>query len=591
MSTRKKIKRKTILKLSTAFVILVIINVISANFFKRIDMTAEKRFTLSDYTKETLQNLDGQIFITIYLDGKDLPLQFKKFRKAVIEQLEIFKVYAGQNIDYEFINPTDEEMSDDEQITLMQDLYDLGIVRVEDTQIKDGQATKTLIYPSAVLTYNLYDEVNDTLISRRVGLNLLNNDPNFEQSSPENINNSMQTLEYKFINEIKKITATEFPNIVFLYGHGELERSELNDILKSLSEYYNVFMGYVDGQYGFLDDADVLVIAKPTQAFSDSDKFVIDQYLMNGGKILWLVDGVNVSMDSIYYYEQSFAMPANTEVVNLDDQLFTYGVRVNTDVLQDLRSSTIMLKGVSQTGEERDYWYNWFYFPLLVTKNNHVINKYIDAVKTEFISSIDTVGNNQDIKKTVLLTTSQTTKQIGVNFPLVINFEEINELPNEQLFNQGEKPVAVLLEGKFPSLWKGRIVDRFMPNPSLFKEKSVETKMIVVSDGDIIKNVVKSNGETMPLGFDKYSFYSFDGNKEFIINAINYLADDAGLMSIRSREFKLRLLDQTIVNNEKTKWQLINLLSPILLILFIGLVFNIFRNRKYKNNKNTTPVQ
>jgi len=582
MSLQKSLKRKNTIKLFITLIIIVIINVFSANIFKRIDMTAEKRYSVSDYTKQTLKNLNGQIFITIYLEGNDLPLQFKKFRKAIIEQLDIFKVYAGQNIDFEFVNPTDESLSDDEMNTLMQDLYNLGIVRVEDTKITDGQATKTLIYPSAVVTYNYYDVATDSMFSHRVGLNLLNNDPNYEQASPENINNSLQTLEYKFINEIKKITQTSAPTIVFLEGHGELDEPNVIDIERSLFEYYHVLRGELKGRYGILDSIEVLVIAKPTQEFSDSDKFVIDQYIMNGGKVLWLVDGVNVSMDSIYNYEYSYAMPANTEVLRIDDQLFTYGVRINTDILKDLLSSTIMLKGVSSTGQERDYWYNWTYFPLLITENNNVINKYIDAIKTEFISSIDTVGNNSDIKKTMLLSTSFTTRQIGVNFPLEINFEEINEIPNEQMFQEGGKPVAVLLEGQFPSLWKGRIVDRYMQNPALFKEKSVPTKMIVVSDGDIIANVVKSNGETMPLGFDKYSFYSYDGNKQFIMNAINYLADDEGLMSIRSREFKLRLLDQTTITSERTKWQLINLLSPIIFILLLGLFFNLIRNRKYK---------
>lgn len=581
MSSRRSLKIKNIIKLVVTILIFIIINFVSANFFKRFDLTAEKRYTISDYSKQTLKNLNGQIFITIYLEGNDLPLHFKKFRKAIIEQMEIFKVYAGQNIDYEFVNPTDEKLSDDEMTTLMQDLYNLGIVRVEDTQITDGQATKTLIYPSAVLTYTYYDLDNDTLISHRVGLNLLNNDPNFEQSSPENINNSLQTLEYKFINEIKKITQKKYPTVVFLEGQGEIEEANIIDLERSLFEYYNILRGELKGRYGILDSVEVLVIAKPTQAFSDSDKFVIDQYIMNGGKVLWLVDGVDVSMDSIYLYEHSFAMPANTELLGIDDQLFTYGARINTDVLQDFLSSTIMLKGVSATGEERDYWYNWFYFPLLVTQNNNVINKYIDAIKTEFVSSIDTVGNNPEVKKTILLTTSATTRKIRVNFPLEINFDEINQIPNEQFFTDGPQPVAVLLEGQFPSLWKGRVVNRYMDNPSNFKEKSVPTKMIIVSDGDIPMNVLKTNGETMPLGFDKYSLYSYDGNKQFLMNAINYLADDEGLMSIRSREFKLRLLDQTTIKNERTKWQLINLLSPIIFILIIGFVFNFFRNRKY----------
>ncbi len=585
MSSQKLLKKKNIIRLSAAFLIIIIINILSANFFKRFDMTAEKRYTLNEFSKKSLKEIDGQIFITIYLQGDDLPLQFKKFRKEIIEQLEIFKIYAGKNLNYEFVNPTNEDMSEDERKTLMKDLYNLGISRVEDTQIKEGKATKTLIYPAAVINYTFYDNKHDSLVSKRLGLNLLNNDPNFKQSSPENINNSIQTLEYKFINEIKKITQKEKQTIVFLEGQGELEEPFVIDIERALHEYYNVLRGRLKGTYGILDSIDVLVIAKPTKPFSEEDKFVIDQYIMNGGKVLWLVDGINVSMDSIYYYEKAFAMPANTEILNLNDQLFNYGARINTDILQDLLCSSIMLKGVSATGEERDYWYKWVYFPLLITKNNHVINKYIDAVKTEFVSSIDTVGNDPNIEKTILLTTSKLSRKITVNFPIEINFNEINKIPNEKLFTDKEVPVAVLLEGKFESLWKGRIVDKYLKNPSDFKEKSVSTKMIIVSDGDIIMNVVKSTGETMPLGFDKYSLNEFKGNKQFLVNAINYLADDQGLMLLRSREFKLRLLKQNEIKYHKTKWQLINLFLPIFIILIIGLIFNFFRNRKYKKIK------
>ncbi len=581
MNSIKAIKKKNILTLLIVIIIIIIINVFSANVFTRIDMTAEKRYTLTDYTKKTLKNLKGKVYITVYLDGKDLPLQFKKFRSLIKEDLEIFKVYAGKNLDYTFVNPTDEKMPKAKRENLYKELYQLGIAPVENSQIKEGQATKTMIFPAAVISYSFYNPKNDSLITRKVGINLLNNDPNYKQSSPQNINNSVQTLEYKFINEIKKLGTTKKQRIVFLEGQGELPEANVIDIERALGEYYDIMRGQIGGRYGALNEFSAVIIAKPTKVFSEKDKFVLDQYLMQGGKILWLIDGVNVDMDSIYNYGRAYAFPALPATLKIQDQLFTYGARINSDILQDYNCSTIMLKGITATGEERNHWYKWYYFPLLITKNDNVINKYLDLIRTEFVSSIDTVGENPEIKKTILLSTSNMTKDITVNFPLQIDFKEINDVPNPKSFNSGSKPVAVLLEGIFPSLWKGRIVRKMLPYGAKFLDKSVPTKMIVVADGDICKNVVKTNGEVFPLDFDKYSLQSYGGNKQFIINSLNYLCDDQGLMSIRSREFKLRLLDKDKITTQRSLWQMINLLLPIILIVLFGVLFYFIRSRKY----------
>lgn len=581
MNNRKKLKYKNLIQLSVAILILIIVNWISSAYFKRIDLTAEKRYTLTDYTKTSLKNLEGQVFVTVYLDGKDLPLQFKKFRSSVKEILDVFKIYSNRNFNYEFVNPTDEEKSKKERELIYQELYYLGVTPVESNEMTDGQATQTLIFPSAVITYTFYDEKQDSLVTRQVGVNLLNNDPNFEQTSAENINNSVQNLEYSFINEIVKIGRNSKPQIAFIEGHGEIEEIQVIEMQDQLREYYDVKRGQIGGQYGILDDFEAIIIAKPTEEFSKEDKFVIDQYIMNGGKVLWLVDGVNISMDSVYYYERAYAMPANTQVLKIDDMLFTYGIRINTDILQDAFSSTIMLKGTSATGEVRNHWYQWFYFPLLITKNTHVINRYIDAIRTEFASSIDTVGKSENVKKTILLTTSNMARKIEVNMPWQVDFNEINQEPDQNLFSSKDLPVGMLLEGEFTSLYRGRMIDKLIPDKSLFREKSVPTKMIVVADGDIIKNVVKSDNETMPLSFDKYSLYNYYGNEQFLMNAVNYLCDDDGLMSLRSREFKLRLLDKSVVSSKKSFWQFFNLLSPILLIIILGLLIHFIRVRKY----------
>lgn len=581
MASIKSLKNKNIKQLLIALAVIIFINIIMSFWYARLDLTSEKRYTLSNFTKNTLKKLPGKVYITVYLDGQDLPLNFKKFKKSIIEQLEEFKVFGRKNVEYNFVNPYDEKMTDQQRQDLFTQLHNLGIFFVQNTDMKKGQATQTLIVPAAVIKYTYFDYLSHQTVTRQIGLNLLNNDPNYDQSSPENINNSIQTLEYKFINEITKLKQITKPKVVFLEGQGELPEGNVIDFERSLAEYYDVLRGEIKGNNHILDSIDVLIIAKPTQPFDEKDKFVIDQYVMNGGKVLWLVDGVNVSMDSIYYYDKAFAFPVNTQQLKIDDMLFTYGVRVNTDIVEDLVCSTILLKGTAVTGEVRDFQYNWVYFPLLVTKNDNVINKYIDAIKTEFISSIDTVGKNPNIKKTVLLSTSDVGKVEKVNFPLEIDFKQITEKPQEQTFRDTNVPVAVLLQGEFPSLWKGRVIDRYTNNPQSFKSQSVYTKMIVIADGDICKNVMKKSGETMPLDFDKFSLGSFKGNMQFLINSVNYLTDNSGLMQIRLREFKLRVLDKKVVSEQKTMWQIVNLIVPILLIIIIGLIFNFLRKRRY----------
>ncbi len=581
---RTKIRKNHIIRISAILAIVVMLNIVSSFVFQRFDLTSEKRYTLSDYTKTQLSEMEQQIYVTIYLDGRKLPVSFKKMKNSVKELLDEFKIYADDNIEYEFINPNSKDKN--EQKILSERFAKLGIVPIESSQVEEneGQATFTNIFPSAIITYTAYYPEKDTLITRDIGINLLNNDPNFEQASEININNSINTLEYKFINEINKISRDEKPNIAFVEGHGELPELEIVALQSRLSEYYKVMRGEINGKYGILDNYEAVVVAKPTKEFNEADKFVLDQYIMNGGKVLWLVDGVNVDMDSILKYNKTFAMPANTQQLNIEDQLFKYGARVNTDILQDQFCSTILLKGMSQTGEERDHWYNWYYFPVIMTKNNNVINKYINVLKTEFVSSIDTVGNNPEIKKTILLATSKNTNKIGVNMPLEITFDEINKPADQKLFSAQDIPVAVLLEGNFTSLYKGRLVDNYMENSSLFKEKSKETKMIIVADGDIAKNVVKSNGEVQPLGFDKYSLYTFDGNEEFLLNSLNYLCDDEGLMTIRARQFKLRLLDKDLIKKQKLFWQTINVALPIFIIILFGIFMFFYRKMKYGRN-------
>jgi ABC-2 type transport system permease protein len=277
-------------------------------------------------------------------------------------------------------------------------------------------------------------------------------------------------------------------------------------------------------------------------------------------------------MDSIIYYNKAFAFPALPEEINIDDMLFKYGVRINSDLLQDLFCSNIRLVSRAPNGREQYHTFKWFYFPILVSHNNHVINKYIDYIHTNFISSIDTVGKRPLLKRTILLTTSEFSRKIPVNFPLEITLDQVNNIPPKSAFNQQNIPVAVLLEGRFHSAFEGRIVKDMLPKGAKFIALSKPTKMIVVSDGDIARNEVTSDGRVMPLGFDHYSGLTFPGNKQFLVNAVNYLCGDKGLMVLRARQFKLRVLDKQKVANYYYLWQIINIFVPILIFVVISLL-------------------
>ena len=556
---------------------LLLVNILGFYFYRRVDLTEDKRFTLSPYTRQVLDGLDGHIKIVIYLEGKNLPIEFKRFRLSVRELLDEMRLYKGKDLEYEFVNPTDETMSEKERQELYKDLGRLGLMPLQYEEMSRGEAKKILIFPDAKIVYTYRQ--GDSLVTKETGVVLLNKDPNFEPTSQENINNSIQSLEYKFVNEFVKLLPQKTKTVAFLEGHGELPEIFVVDFERELANYYNVQRGRIGGKYGILDGFDAVIIAKPTKKFSKADKFVLDQYLMKGGRILWLVDGVNVDMDSILVYDKAFAFPAFTEELGIDDMLFKYGVRVNSDLLQDLYSSQIRLVAQGPNGQEQYQSFRWLYFPILVSHNNHVINKYIDFIHTVFVSSIDTIGERSGLRRTVLLTTSPYTRVIKVNFPYEILLSEVNLEPNKRLFNQGNVPVAVLLEGQFQSFFSGRIVRDLLPSGEEMLKTSKPTKMIVVADGDMVRNEVTSQGKVMPLGFDRYSGMTFPGNKEFLVNAVNYLCGDEGLMKLRGRQFKLRVLDQEKVTSHYTLWQVVNLTVPLLLVLIIFLALRYVRRR------------
>lgn len=563
MKQSNKLLQNNILNLTIFIGAVFLLIYISSFVFFRIDLTSEKRYTLSESTVDLLKQNEEGIHIKIYLEGEGLPPGFKKLQRSIREMLDEFSVYSGNNLTYEFINPSE---NPDKEIrkSIYQELNAKGVLPINlNDKDQEGRVSQKVIFPGALLIYK----------GNEVAINFLKNTQGL--SAEQNLNNSIQSLEYEFTNALRKLISDEVVKVAFIQGHGELHEYEVMDITKTLSEYYEVQTGILGGQLGIIDQFKAIIIANPTKKFTEEDKFVIDQYIMNGGRVMWLIDGVNASMDSLAIQPSALAL-ANE--YNINDQLFKYGARVNHNLVMDLNCVPIglMSKKNSNQGVEL---FPWLYYPEIRSDNNHFITKYLNSVKTTFVSSVDTVGDSPDIKRTILLKSSEYSRQAHV--PVRLSLEIIGRQPNPNAFNEGQLPVAVLLEGKFVSLYKNRSTANLANSISDFKTESEETKLIVVGDGDIARNEVASNGEVFPLGYDRNTGLNYKGNSEFLLNAVNYLCGDEALMSLRLRELKLRLLDKQRILKERTFWQIVNVVAPVIIVLLFAAVLLFIRKRRY----------
>lgn len=572
---KKKKNSGDLNNLITLLAIIVLLNYVGSFVFHRFDLTSEKRYSLSEQTITTAENLEDVVYFKIYLESKDFTPELKRLRDATYEMMEELKAYGGSNIEYEFIDPNEnpDQKSRDE---FHQQLYKKGL-RPTDLQTvdEDGQSRKT-IWPWAILSYRGKELPVELLQSQLGGV------------AESMVNSSIENLEYELANGIKTISSGHVKIIGFIEGHGELDKYETGDIANELSKFYRVDRVRIDGKLSqlterIIDSAstyvknkyDLIIIAKPDSTFTEKDKFIIDQHIMYGGKVLWLIDPVFASMDSLMGENITMAIRQET---NLDDQLFKYGARINANLIQDLQSTKIPVVAGFSGNQPQYKFFNWYFFPLL-NSTQHPISKNLNLTKGEFTSTIDTVGSSE-IKKTILLTTSAKTKT--VNTPTRISLGILRFDPNPAQFNEPNQSVAVLLEGKFESVFNGRIPDNIENSKEIkFKPKSDDNKMIVISDGDIIKNFVnRETKQIMPLGYDRYT-REFYGNKDFIMNCINYLCEDSGMMTARNRSFKIRLLDKVKVKAEKTKWQFINTIIPLLLLVAFGFIWNFIRKKKF----------
>ena len=575
---RKNLKKNQIVAFFVTVAIVILVNVIGSYVFTRLDLTSEKRYTLSPTTKEILNGLDDYVYFKVYLEG-DFPAGFKKLRRETKEMLDEFRAYS-KYIDYEFINPT--ESNDAVEIREVgTQLYMAGLNPTNvSVRNSDGSSQELVIWPGALVSYRNNTEIAIDLLENQIG-----------QSSEDALNASMQNLEFRLIDAVKKVTRLTKPNIAFIEGHGELGEQDVYDIAQTLAQNYNVGRVEINGKIDALihrtqnEDQDVkafpsfdaIIIAKPTQPFDERDKFLIDQYIMHGGKVLWLVEPVFATMDSLQSQESTIGLEQD---LNLDDMLFKYGVRLNRDLLLDLTCAALPIRTGQVAGQAQLEFFRWFYFPLLQAASNHPMVRNMNAIRADFVSSMDATTSANGIDQIPLLKTSDYTKVSGA--PVFITLSMLRQSPDKRMFSSKGKNVAYLLKGSFPSLYANRIPQEIVDDQATdFMEESKPTAMIVVADGDIIRNQIDiRTRRPLPLGFDQYTQNTY-ANKEFIENTISYLVDGEGLIDIRSRELKVRLLDMTKINQERTKWQVINTLLPIALIIALGFVMAFIRKKKY----------
>jgi len=555
---------KQFLKFGLLFLVIITLNIIGNFFHTRFDLTKDRRFTLSEASKNTIATVDSPLVIDVFLKGS-FPAEFKRLQTETKQLLEEFSSF-NPNIKFEFINPLeDEENPEAAQNQLLQ----MGLTTAQVEVRENGKVSTEFIYPWA-LAYFKGKTVKIPLLKNQLGT-----------STEERINNSIQNLEYAFADSFNKLVLPKKKRVAVIKGNGELDDRYIADFFKTLKEYYYIAPFTLDSAevspqktLNDLSSYDLIVVAQPTEVFSDSEKYILDQYIIKGGASLWLMDDITFQID-----ETNGNMLATKMDLNLNDLFFKYGIRINVNLVKDVISAPIVLA----SGNENDSQYSkypWFYFPRVSSSNNHPIVTNIEAVKFEYASGIDTLPNS--IKKTILLNSSSITKLTGL--PTEISFDVdipkylkiVDEGPSPEEFGAGEIALAVLLEGEFSSAFKNR-VKPFKYSED--KEAGPSAKMVVVSDGDVIKNQFQGN-RPLELGFDKMT-QTFYGNKEFLLNTVNYLLDDSGLINIRTKEIAVPFLDPQKTASERIKWQLINLLLPLGLLMLFGFGFNYYRKRKY----------
>jgi gliding-associated putative ABC transporter substrate-binding component GldG len=549
-------------KVLTTVALIIVLNFAGHFVFKRFDLTSDKRYTLSQTSLNIVSEVKEPLYIDVFLEG-EFPGEFKKLQTETQQLLEEFKA-ENPNIIFQFVNPLEDE---DQKVATLQSFMERGLTPVNVTVNDKGQQTQEIVFPWAVAS----------CANRSVKVPLLKN--MMGASTAEKVVSSVQHLEYAFANAINTVAKDKQKKVVILNGNGELQDRYMADFIKSVKDNYYIGPFTLDSvakspneTLKYLKKYDLAVIAKPTEAFTEEEKQVLDQFIISGGKTLWLVDQVNMEMDSLYNETGSnLAFPRD---LNLNDMFFKYGVRMRPDLIFDLQNTPIALATGEQGSATQYTQYPWFFSPMIYPTSKNPIVSNLDGIKFEFASPMEPLKN--DIKKTVLLQSSQASKIIGT--PSQISLTMVSLRPDRKEFeSKGNYPVALLLEGQFHSMYQNRVLPF---KDATFQNKGKNNKMIVISDGDVIKNQLDKNGQPLELGYDKWTNNLY-ANKEFLMNCVNYLLDDNGLINIRSKEVDLPILDKEKVYDTYTLSQVITVAVPIGILMLFGVVFTFLRKRKY----------
>ena len=574
----KQFKRRTLLGLLAVIAVVILVNILSSFFFYRIDLTKDKRHSLSKSTIEMLKNLEDRVYFRVYLKGKDQPADYQLFAKQVEQMLQTFRSYS-KNVYYEFIDPI-EGKTNEEVNGILGEFVKKGLEPIPISREDAGGYSTHVVIPGAIVSYR----------NREYPAKVVVADP----SGADWLKYSNEELEYNLVAPVRRLLKTDKPKVAYLDGHGELDFWNTCWTAMQLQRFYNVTRITLDGKINALrnisiDDTisgnlvlgdnkyDVLIVAQPTQPFKEYDKYVIDQFIMRGGKVLWLIDNTTASLDSLRAAPEFFATP---RALYINDLFFTYGVRLNTDLIQDL-SCLPVPQQVSIIGDQPQYKFMVFPYCLdIVNFGNHPIVRNLKDIKSDFAGSIDLVGNNADLTKTVLMTTSDRTKVVPT--PSIVTLRVGMVKPNLQEYSYRNVPVAVLVEGNFQSAFKGILPVEFDTIKELdYRDHSEYTRQIFVSDGDIIRNPFDSKrNQPYPAGYDIYTRQTFD-NTEFIVNCVNYLCADDDLLQLRAKNFKIGSLSNEKVRNRKGLLAALNIGIPLLLIALMGTLLIVMRKMRF----------
>jgi ABC-2 type transport system permease protein len=581
--SKKSRKQSDLVNLFLGMLIVVIVNVLSQYAFTRVDLTAEKKYTLTDSTKSMLRKLDDIMYFKVYLEG-DFPQgagDYKRLRDETKIMLDEFRAYAGDNVQYEFSDPNDNpDPKRREEIHTQ--LRKKGILKQTVNFTDDnGADVQVDLFPWATVSYQ-QKETNIPLAGNN------NLKPNEVQ-----LNNAVEGLEYELSNGMRKLQMKYKPKIAITQGHGEHDTLQIGDLVKSLREYYqvdyvdfygnlNAFRDTMQAANQIVNKYNAIIIASPDSSYTPNELFILDQFIVYGGKALFLVDPVYTSMDSLAITGATIGLP---RTLGLEELTFRYGARMNSTLVDDLNCANLALPAPGRQNQFISV--PWYFSPTILPREAHPIVKNLDRIKFDFLSTVDTVSTTANIKKTILLRASDKSRFLRTPTRIDLRTAMIPRDPKKS-FNKPNEPVAVLLEGTFESYYKNKFLPDTIKNSPLigFKEKYRESKIIVVGDGDVAANLVRK-GEPAPLGLDRLNLMNREiyANKTFLLNCVNYLLDDKGLLSVRSRDVTLRLLNRTHIKDHRLKWQLINTVGPVAYVIFFGLLSFWLRKRKYASGK------